>query len=424
MRVIVANRFYFPDESATSRMVASLATGLARLGHDVYVITGRHYHDRPDRLPASEVLNGVMIRRVWITSSGQGGLWGRALDYLTFHMSVIWRIRQLARRGDAIIACTDPPLLSVTAMIATLGTGAVLINWLHDLYPEAATRLRVLDEKRLAVRALFWLRNASLWWARRNVTPIAGMAELLSAGGHGSFTIIRQWSDGEEIRPVAPENNRLHREWSLQDKFVISYSGNFGRVHDFNTILNAAQRLRERNDIVFLFVGDGPKRHIVEDAVRLRGLDNVVLKPLQPRERLAESLSAADVHLVSLLPELEACCVPSKFYGILAAGRPIVFIGDRRGELGRTLQEAQCGVSVDVGDDTALAQVIATLAASETQCRAMGKRAHQTFEAAFSERIGVGAWNQLLIDIDPRSRLPTRSAPADDVIQAGLGSNE
>lgn len=426
MRLIIANRFYLPDESATSRMVASLATGLARRGRDVHVIAGRHYHDRADRLSATETLAGVNVHRVWLTSLGRFGLWGRALDYLTFHMSVIWRIRRLARKGDTVIACTDPPLLSVTAMVAMFGTGAVLVNWLHDLYPEAATRLGVLDERRLSVRALFWLRNASLRQARRNVTPIPRMADWLSSRGNGSFSVIPQWSDGAAIRPIEPADNLLRREWRLHGRFVVGYSGNFGRVHDFDTILDAAERLRDRDNVAFLFVGDGPKKHALEDEVRRRGLDNIVMKPLQPRERLAESLSAADVHLVSLLPELEACCVPSKFYGILAAGRPIIFIGDTDGELGRAVQDGECGAAVEVGDGEKLAQVIGGLAANEVERRAMGKRARQNFEGAFSESIGVGAWHQLLIDIIPSGQATAGSARAYKAIRTAreFGSNE
>jgi glycosyltransferase involved in cell wall biosynthesis len=363
---------------------------------------------------------GVSVHRVWMTSLGYRGLWGRALDYLTFHVNVIWRVRRLARKGDVVIACTDPPLLSVTVMLATLGTGAVLVNWLHDLYPEVAIQLGVLDERRLMVRLLLWLRNASLRRARRNVTPIPRMAEFLSAHGisYGSFAVIRQWADGTAIHPVEPAMNRLRREWCLQDKFVVGYSGNFGRVHDFNTILDAAERLRDRRDIVFLFVGDGPRKSAVEHEVRRRGLGNVVLKPLQPREGLAETLSVADVHLVSLLPELENCCVPSKFYGILAVGRPILFIGDTSGELGQTIRDTRCGASVDVGDGARLAQVICQFAECEVERREMGIRARQTFESAFSESIGVGTWHQLLKEVCPPSRIAVRPMPDDEAMEA------
>lgn len=426
MRLIIANRFYAPDESATSRMVASLATGLAARGHQVHVVASQHYHNRPDRMGPNEFCAGVRVHRVWMSSLGYKGLWGRALDYLTFHMNVIWRIRRLARKGDAIIACTDPPLLSVTVMLATLGTGAILVNWLHDLYPEVATQLGVLDERRLMVRLLLWLRNVSLRRARRNVTPIPRMAEFLSARGisYGSFAVIRQWADGTSIQPVEPAKNRLRREWCLQDKFVVGYSGNFGRVHDFNTILEAAERLRDRRDVVFLFVGDGPRKGAVEHEVRRRGLGHVVLKPLQPREGLAETLSVADVHLVSLLPELENCCVPSKFYGILAVGRPILFVGDTGGELGQTIRDAKCGASVDVGDGARLAQVICQFAESDVERREMGARARQTFESAFSESVGVGTWHQLLKEICPPSRIAVRPTPHDEAREARRGAWE
>ncbi len=401
MKILFVNRFFYPDESATSRMVTSLAILLVKRGLEVHVVASDMHHDRPQREPAYSMVEGVSVHRVGTTALGRARLARRLIDYWTFHTRAAWRVRALVEPGDVVVAGTDPPMLSVSVMLALWRTRGVLVNWLFDLFPEAAIELGVLGRDRLSTRALLWLRDRSLKRARWNVAPMPRMAEFLAARGvpAHSLTVIRHWSDGNAIAPVEPADNPLRREWGLDDRFVVGYSGNFGRVHEFHTILGAMERLRDRPDITFLFVGAGHRRAWFVDEVRRRGLDNVMMKPLQPRERLAESLSVADVHLVSLLPHLEACSVPSKLYGILAAGRPVLFVGDTDGEVARTIREADCGIAVAIGDVDGLTAAIDRLAAFLPRRRAMSWRARKAFETEFSEMAGADNWHHLLIGL-------------------------
>jgi glycosyltransferase involved in cell wall biosynthesis len=400
MKALFVNRFFFPDESATSRTVSSLAFGLAEVGHSVQVVTGRNRHDGTRLSPNTESVAGVTIHRVWMSSFGRRHLLGRALEYLTFHGSAWWRIRRLAQSDDIVVACTDPPLLSVTAMLAISRSRATLVNWILDLFPEAAMHLGVLNSQSFSVRMLCRLRDASLRKARWNVVLTSRMAAPLEERGisPSALTVIPLWSDGAVIRPVAPENNAMLSEWQLRGKFVVGYSGNFGRVHEFATILDAAERLRDHRHIVFLFIGDGHRRGWIESEVSRLGLNNVLMKPLQPPEHLVESLGAPDVHLVSLLPHLETCSFPSKLYGILAAGRPTLFVGDLDGEVARVLREARCGSAIAVGDGAGLAERITELAGSEALRHRMGTNARRAFDAGFRQDIGIDRWHRLLTE--------------------------
>jgi len=397
MKIIIANRFYFPDESATSRMVTSLARSLVRQGARVHIVASDAHHDSPRREPTEAVQDGVAVHRVRSTALGRHRIWRRALDYLTFHFGAARRVRALAEPGDVVIVCTDPPLLSVSLLGALWHRDAVMVNWLHDLFPEAAIQLGVL-RRGIAAKLLVRLRNLSLRAARTSVAPMPRMAEFLAQSGipGDRLEVIRHWSDGREIHPVARETNALRRDWGLEGKFVVGYSGNFGRVHEFGTILDAAERLRADPRITFLFIGSGHRRAWFESEVSRRGLSNVIMKPLQPRDRLAESLGAADVHLISLLPDLETCSVPSKLYGILAAGRPVLFVGDRDGEVATVVRNGGCGASVAVGDPAALAERILALAGDETVRRTMGDAARHLFETDYVEAAGVANWHRLL----------------------------
>lgn len=417
MRVILVNRFAHPDEAATSRMMSSLAFGLAARGTDVHMIASRQRHDGGMSFPAIEIVRGVTFHRVATARFGRKNLAGRAGNYLTFHLSAGLRIRRLARAGDVVIVGTDPPMLSVTAAVALAGTGASLVNWILDLFPEAAIRLGLLPADSLAARLLCGLRDKSLRQARLNVAPIGRMAELLIGRGvpGGNLLVMHQWSDGEAIRPLAPSDNPLREEWGLQGKIVVGYSGNFGRVHEFGTIIDAAERLRHRTDILFMFIGDGQKRAWIEEEVRRRKLGNVQMKPLQPRNKLPQSLGAADIHLVSLIPDLEPCSVPSKFYGILAAGRPTLFVGDPDGEIARIIARTGCGATVAIGRDAELAAEIVRLVDSPQVREAMGRAARQTFDAEFREGVGIAAWQRLLADLATPAGRPSPSLAATPV---------
>ncbi|WP_342240781.1 glycosyltransferase family 4 protein [Inquilinus sp. OTU3971] len=398
MKIILVNRYLHPDQSATSRMTSSLAAGLRERGFPVAGLASRDIHnDRGQRLPSEGDLDGIRIHRLWTSTFGRSTLWGRALDYLTFHLSAAWWVLRHAERGDICIVCTDPPLLSVTLALPLRLRGARMVNWLHDLFPEVALRLGMPGSARLGRLALR-LRDWSLARAAVNVTPTGTMGRFLAARGipPDRLQVVHHWADAGGIRPVPPAANTLRRQWGLEGKFVVGYSGNFGRAHEFDTILEAADRLRSRDDIRFLFIGDGHKRAAVESWVREKQLDNVQFQPLQPSERLSESLCAADVHLVSLLPPLEPCIIPSKFYGILAAGRPTLFIGDLAGEVPAALTTGQCGRFVAIGDSAGLAAHIGELAAAPEASARMGENARDLFEREYTHLRGWDEWGRLI----------------------------
>src|SRR5579862_6892775 len=162
-RLFFVNRFFFPDHSATSQMLSDLAFHLASAGIEVHVVTSTQIYDDPRAsLPAYENINGVHVHRVSSTQFGRAALLGRSIDYLSFYRSV-WRcLIQIARRGDVIVAKTDPPLVSVVALAAARRKGARLINWLQDIFPETAVELGVPFMRGPVAASLAVLRNRSL----------------------------------------------------------------------------------------------------------------------------------------------------------------------------------------------------------------------------------------------------------------------
>ncbi len=380
-------------------MLSDLAFDLAKDGVNVHIVTGRQLYDDPSTLlPSTESINDVKIHRIWATRFGRGRLLGRALDYLTFYLSAGMRLLRLVDREDLVVAKTDPPLISAVVAIATRMRSARFINWVQDLFPEVAAALNIKGVNGFAFRLIRRIRNMSLRTAVMNVALGELMAECLANQkvGRDRIKIIPNWADEQELVPVPAHGNPLRIEWGLRDRFVVGYSGNLGRAHEFDTMLAAAESLREDSAIIFLIVGGGAQLDRLKTNVAKRGLRNFVFRPYQPRDKLAQSLSAADVHLISLKPQLEGMIVPSKFYGIAAVGLPTIFIGQKSGEIASILLREDCGFAVEIGDFANLCTNLQLLRNDESLRSRLGANARRAFETQFSRRKATAAWRELL----------------------------
>jgi glycosyltransferase involved in cell wall biosynthesis len=365
VRVVFVNRYFHPDHSATSQIASDLAFHLAARGWDVTAITSRQrYEDRDARLRSSTE-KGVRILRVWSTRFGRAGLAGRAADYLTFYASAFFAL--LRHRRAVVVAMTDPPLMSVVAALAA----PRVVNWTQDLFPEVAQSLGIR-----APGFLQRLRDWSLRRARANVV----LGELM-AGRVPRSVIIHNWADAALAPMPRPDG----------DAFVVGYSGNLGRAHEFETIMGA---MRNLPGVRFLFTGGGAQL----DAVKRAAPPNASFRPYAPREELSAALSATDAHLVSLRPELEGLIVPSKFYGVLAVGRPVLFVGARDGELARIIDAHRCGVVVEMGDVDGLTKAIDALAADPEEAAGMGRRGRQLYLDRFAPQHAFAAWERVLTE--------------------------
>ena len=350
------------------------------------------------------------------TSFGRASLLGRTVDYLTFYLaalfSLIWRVRP----GDLVVAKTDPPMLSALTVPLSHIRGARAINWLQDVFPEVAEELGIgtWRAQRPLLALLRAMRNATLCRASVNVVLGHGMARKLIEFGvpDGRIRIIPNWARGELIRPVAPQGNALRKEWGLDGAFVAGYSGNLGRAHDIETFLAAIAALEETalaaagmslpggalecaaRKVRWLFTGGGAQMEKLKSEVQKRKLRSVLFQPYQPWERLSESLSVPDVHLISLRPSLEGLIVPSKYYGIVAAGRPAIFVGDPNGEIAQAIRRSATGFAVCEGDGAGLVEAILTLAGEPELAAVQGLRARALFEAEFDFPHIIAAWRK------------------------------
>jgi glycosyltransferase involved in cell wall biosynthesis len=277
------------------------------------------------------------------------------------------------------------------------------VNWLQDIYPETAVELGVPFMRGPVAASLAALRDATLREAAATVVVGDLMGHKVKALGAPAerIHVIANWCNDEDIRLVANADNPLRRQWGLTDKFVVGYSGNLGRAHEFTTVLGAAEQLRNEPRVAFLMIGGGKRFDELSAAVQARGLAGAFrFLPYQARTLLSYSLGAADAHWVSLDPRLEGLMVPSKFYGIAAAGKPIVVIGDPNGELAQLARLNDCGFAIAPGDSKALTATLRQLLNAPRTVSEMGARARQMLDAHFTRRQGLARWRRLLDQLD------------------------
>ncbi|AHF93541.1 glycosyl transferase family 1 [Opitutaceae bacterium TAV5] len=368
--IVFLNRFYHPSTTATGQLLTDLAEGLAARGHAVRVVTSRH----DASLPEDETHNGVRIHRIGTPARWRG--FARITEFRAFHVAARRRLPSLLAPADTVVALTDPPLVGVTAAQACRASGARLVHWVQDIYPELLAAAGA-GWPALPLVALLRLRRDRAWReATRCVTLGGDMAALLRARGVPSdrLAIIPNWAPAG-LAPPPPETVAAMRaRWGLGDRFIVAYSGNLGRVHDLDVCLRVAEALRSDSRFAFVFIGEGARKSRLQRAVAARGLENVVFRPHESRRHLAASLAAADAHWVTLRDSCGSLVFPSKLYGIAAVGRPVLFAGPPGGELARQVTAHRLGIAA-APDDTArfvrtLHHWIETPAACEDAARA------------------------------------------------------
>jgi glycosyltransferase involved in cell wall biosynthesis len=410
-KIVFVNRYFHPDESATSRVLSDLAFRLAALGIRVAVVTSRQLYDDPRAgLPGYEQIAGFSVHRVATATQGRGRLAGRGSDYVSFHAAAGVKLLQVLAPGDVVVAKTDPPLISVSVSIAARLRGALLVNWLQDIFPEVAVALGMRIPAWVS-RSLQFARDRSLRRSALNVVLGERMrAHLLALGIQSErIRIVPNSTDVRAITPRPVEQSATRQRLDLNGQFVVGYSGNLGRAHEFETLLGAARLLRANRRFVFLFTGGGAKMESLQQAARAEGLDSFRFLPHQPPDLLADSLAAADVHIVSLLPELEGLIVPSKLYGILAAGRPAVFIGDTQGEVALVVSRHACGIAVPAGDSERLATELLELSDAPDRLQTMGDNGRRLVVSRYGSERAAADWQQILVSLAPASLQPLSS---------------
>jgi len=385
MRLLLLNQFYPPDTAATGQLLADVARVLVRDGHEVHVVCSRGGYAGGTVAGASRRdADGVRVHRVSASNRGRLRAADRLLAWGSYYALAAQRALALGR-FDACLALTTPPFIGLVGSLLKRLRRTRLVLWSMDVWPDVAEGLGVIRPGSPPSRALHAAARAVHKSANRIISLGSCMTERLCRAGVDPARIatVHNWVPGESVRPVARR--------SANGRFLVMYSGNMGMGHEFGTMLDAAARLRDDRSVEFRFVGGGKRRAEVEAGAERRGLGNVrFMKPVPLRD-LSELLGSADAHLLSMRPGLEGMLVPSKVYGILAAGRPAVMVGSTENEAARLIRRSGAGFVVPAGRAGELCSAIRRLRDEPELAPQMGRAGRRYYETRLGRDRSISA---------------------------------
>jgi colanic acid biosynthesis glycosyl transferase WcaI len=420
-RILFINQYYWPDHASTAQHLTDLAESFASRGYKCHVLAsqGRYKPGEP-RPAAYEVHNGVHIHRVPATSLGRRGTWARMTDYLSFYAGAVVKALLLPR-FDAVVTLTTPPIIGLVGTLLKRFKKTRHVYWSMDLHPDASLALGRMSSRSILGRSMSWLSGFVYRHADQVVALGPYMEDRITVKGVAPDRIatIPVWSERDEIYPTPRDSNPLRKSLGLEKAFVAMYSGNLGLAHSFDEFIDAARRLRDRTDIVFLYVGEGPRLVEVKEARDREDLSNIRFLDYVPRSQLQASLGIADVHLISMRPEMTGIVVPGKLYGVMAAGRPALFVGPEHCEPADTIRDAGCGITVTPGDADGLLAALVRLASNPSLARRMGEKGRSAFLIAHDRKICCAQWHELIGDLvtrpEPSGRPLVPTTPRGDM---------
>lgn len=411
MHIVLLNQAFHPDVVSTAQMASDLAQHLARRGHKVSALASRSIYGktgavltRREEIPVAGVPGAtISAYRVGFNIFGKRGTLARVADFGLFYALAAVKLLTMPR-PDVVIGFSTPPYIALLGLLSRFFRGSKAVYWAMDLYPDVMYTSGMLRRGGMASRLLEWLHR--LLVRRADATVVLGRCmqdRVLSKDVTAERVhFIPVWSDESGVRPIPRDSNPVREKWGVGDAFTVMYSGNFGVGHDAETLKAAMLALRDRSDIRFVFVGGGKRRPEIEAFIREHGLTTAAYHEYVPREMLAESLCVGDVHFISLREGMEGLIVPSKLFGIMAAGRPSIFVGNPSSEIARVIVESDSGVLIREGDGAGLAAAITRLAENREQAAAMGDRARAALSGRYDAKTACDQWAALLDRLSAR----------------------
>lgn len=385
--LIIITEHFSPSTGATAQLIADLAEDLFRQGVNLRVLTstiGSSGYPFPvHRFAASR-------------SSSSATIFHKAIYGLHFFTgSAIWLLSNVQHHQSLLIV-SNPPFIGLIGVILSIVRKTRYIFLFQDVFPRSASLTGILPAQ--GPIRFFWRSILKTVLTRSQATIVLSESMTrrcqLDFGFDTTFLSIANWA----VLPahgISKQNSCFSSSWGVNNCFTVQYSGNFGRLHEILTILEAARLLKTQN-IKFVFVGGGAKEAQIRKYAETYNLDNITVKPYQSRELLADSLAACDVSVVSLIPGAEDTVAPSKFYGIIASSRPVLLISNHDSDLAKLVRSEKIGLVIEQGDVTLLADAILSLKYDNELVLKMGSNARKLYEKEYGRNKSTRDYYHLL----------------------------
>ena len=391
--ILVLSQVYVPDPAAVGQQMADAAEELVRRGYTVRVLTSaRGYDDPTVRYPARETRDGVAIVRLPFSSFGKKTILHRLMGQSFFLLQTLLR-GCFTRCLSGILVSTSPPMCSIAAVMISFLRGVKMTYWVMDVNPDQMIVLDRLGERSLPARVFNAINKRILKQADEVVVLDRFMADRINRKVDVShkMTILPPWPLEKYLGVVAHDENPFREEHGLDGKFVIMYSGNHGYSTPVTTVLQAALRLQDDKDLVFVFIGGGVGKQEVEQTIAEHRPGNIISLPYQPLESLRYSLSAADVHVVTVGESVVGVVHPCKIYGAMSVARPILLVAPDPCHVSDLVEPSGIGWHIQHGDLETAVETIRRIRNTDRETLArMGQEARHIIEQRFSKTSLLG----------------------------------
>ena len=426
-RILVISQTFIPDPASVGQHMADVARELARRGYEVRVYaSARGYEDPTVKYARREFIaeggggeGCVDIRRLPLASFGKKSILTRIFGTASFQLQVLWH-QLFTPRVAGIFFSTSPPLVGVTACIARALRGVPIAYWAMDLNPDQLITMGKIKETSFTAHFLeaanrFILRRSSLIVALDRFMQ----ERLLKRGDFAkNMLVMPPWPHEENIESVDQTKNPFREKHGLVGKRVIMYSGNHSPANPLATLLEAALAYKDDDRVRFVFVGGGLGKKEVDACIQEHGLKNMLSLPYQPLADLKYSLSAADVHVVSMGDSMAGIIHPCKIYGAMAVGRPVLYLGPTPSHISDILEAHACGWQVSHGDVEGMkGHIAAILATPAAELERMGSDAQKALKGSLSQEILLNRMAERLLQVFPP---PVKAAAAEAAPQSRI----
>lgn len=398
--LLIISQVYVPDPAAVGQQIADVAAEMASRGWDVVVYTSaRGYDDPHRRYRPREVINGVDVRRLPLSSFGKSSIAIRLIAGALFLAQAVLRA-MFVPRLRLILVSTSPPFAGIGGTVLSWLRATPLVWWVMDLNPDQMVATGRFSSSALPVRVFERMNVLTMSRARDVIVLDEYMKKRILQKGpyERKVHVVPPWPHDAILSAPAASSISFRQRYGLGDSFVVMYSGNHAIQHPLDTLLNATSRLADRRDLMFVFVGAGAGKQEVDRRVK-EGTRNILSLPFQPLKELGESLAAADVHVVTMGDDMVGIVHPCKVYGAMAVGRPILFFGPAQSHIGDIMANHDFGVRVQHGDVDGAVAAIVKLAGLPSDTRAaIGKTAMAIAQGSFSQRLSMNKVADILCD--------------------------
>ena len=388
-RLLFLNRCFYPDVEATGQLLTELCRELEK-DFEIQVVCGNPLYRKVEKrgIINKTRYGNIVIWRINNTVLPKKHFLARFINLASYFIPCCVLVFFL-NKVDCVIVETDPPLLAIAAYLYSRIRRRPFLYYSQDIWPQVGLINRRMTNP-LIITVLKTINGFLYSRANRIVVPGRDMKKKLEEEyliPPHKIEVVENWADPDEIYPIRKEENTFIKKYSLENKFVVMYSGNIGLSQDLENLIYVAHSLREYNEILFVLIGEGALKEKLMNMCSSLELKNIIFLPYQEKENLKFSLSAADIHLIPLKKGMRGIIVPSKVYGIMAAGKPFIAAVDEGSEIEKIVKEFCCGLAVRPSNIGELKKAVFWAFHNRDKIEKMGQKGRKALENHYSKEI-------------------------------------